>query len=48
MCFYLVMYMKCKISDAAGYVQKMYSKHHMSLILEICSTHQISDATGNV
>ena len=35
--------MKCKISDAAGYVQEMYSKCHMSLTLEMCRTHEISD-----
>ena len=40
--------MKCKISDAAGYVQEMYSKCHMSLILEMCKTYEISDTTGNV
>ena len=38
--------MKCKLSDAAGYVQEMYSKCHMSLILEMCRTHQISDTSG--
>ena len=42
------MCMKCKISDSAGYVQEMYSKYHMPLILEMCRTHEISDATGNV
>ena len=36
------MYTKCKISDAAGYVQEMYSKCRMSLILEMCRTREIS------
>ena len=26
----------------------MYSKCHMSLILEMCRTHEISDTAGNV
>ena len=38
----------CKISDAAGYVPEMYSKSHISLILEMCRTHEISDTPGNV
>ena len=42
------MYMKCKISDAAEYVQEMYSKCHVSLILEMHRTHEISDTTGIV
>ena len=39
--------MKCKISDAAGNVQEMYSKYHVSLILEMWRTHEISDIAGN-
>ena len=34
--------------QAAGYVQVMYSKCHMSLILEMCKTHDISDTAGNL
>ena len=26
----------------------MYSKRHVSLILEMCRTHEISDTAGNV
>ena len=44
----LQMSMKCKISDAAGYVQEMYSKCHVSLILEMCRIHEMSDSAGNV
>ena len=44
----LKMYMKCKISDAAEYLQEMYSKCDMSLILEMCRTHEISGTAGNV
>ena len=28
--------------------KEMYSKCHMSLTLEMCTTHEISDNTGNV
>ena len=46
--FLLKMYMKYEISDVTRHVQKMYSKSHVSLIMEMCRTHQISDTTGNV
>ena len=40
--------MKCKIFAAAGHVQEMYSKCHVSVILEMCRTDQISGTAGNV
>ena len=42
------MYMKYEISDVTGHVQKTYSNCHMSLIWEMCKTHQNFDAIGNV
>ena len=44
----MYMYMKYKISDVTGYVQEVYSKCHMSLILEMCRTHGSFDTAGNV
>ena len=38
------MYMKCKMSDAAGYVQVNII---MSLIMEMSRTHKISDIAEN-
>ena len=40
--------MKYEISDVTTHVQEMYSKCHVSLIWEMCRTHQITDTTGNV
>ena len=42
------MYKIYEISNVTGHVQKTYSRCHVSLIWEMCSTHQISDTTGNV
>ena len=42
------MYMKYEISDVTGHVQEIYSKSHVSLIWEMCRTHQISGIKGNV
>ena len=42
------MYIKYEISDVTRHIQKMYSKCHVSLIWEMCKTHQNVDTIGNV